>query len=146
MPSAQRTITIDRPVAEVFAFFADAENDPQWRPGVTEIKRDGPLVKGARYRQRIAGPGGRAIPADIEVTEYVPDELVAFRVIAGPVRPQGSYRFATGATGATGTDVTFALTAELTGLKKLLMGRPVQKSMDGEMAGLDKAKRVLESR
>ena len=143
MPSAQRTITIARPVAEVFGFFADAENDPQWRPGVTEIKRDGPLAKGARYHQRIAGPGGRAIPADIELTDYVPDELVAFQVTAGPVRPQGSYRFSAS---GTGTDVTFSLSAELTGLKKLLMSRPVQKSMDGEMAGLDKAKRLLESR
>lgn len=143
MPSAQRTITIDRPVAEVFAFFADAENDPQWRPGVTEIKREGPLVKGARYHQRIAGPGGRSIPADIELTDYVPDEFVAFKVVAGPVRPEGNYRFA--AT-AGGTEVTFALSAELTGLKKLLMTRPVQKSMDGEMTALDNAKRVLESR
>ena len=143
MPAAQRTIEINRPVAEVFAFLADAENDPQWRTAVKEIKRDGPLAVGARYHQRVAGPGGRPVPADIELTTYQPESAVAFRVIAGPVRPQGSYRFEPT---ADGTAVTFSLTAELTGVKKLLMSKPVQKSMDAEMANLDRAKQVVESR
>ena len=143
MPTAQRTITINRPVSDVFAFFADAENDPQWRSAVQEIKRNGPLAAGATYHQRVAGPGGRAIPADIELTDYQPEEFVGFKVIAGPVRPHGSYRFAPT---AAGTEVTFSLSAELTGIKKLLMSKPVQKSMDGEMANLDNAKRILETR
>ena len=33
MPHAQRTIVIARPPAEVYAFFADAENDKSWRSG-----------------------------------------------------------------------------------------------------------------
>jgi uncharacterized membrane protein len=142
MPNAQRTIVINRPVAEVFAFFADAENDPTWRPAVKEIKREGPLGAGARYRQRVAGPGGRAVSADIEVTVYEPESRVAFQVVTGPVRPTGEYRFL--ATDG-GTQVTFALDCQLGGVKKLLMSKPVQKSMDGEMANLDKAKALLES-
>lgn len=70
MPQTTRTIVIARPQAEVFAFFADAENDPQWRPTVAMIKRNGPLAVGVRYTQRIAGPGGRELPADIQVTTY----------------------------------------------------------------------------
>jgi uncharacterized protein YndB with AHSA1/START domain len=141
MPSAQRTVTINRPIADVFAFLADAENDPKWRPAVKEIKRVGPPGAGARYEQKVAGPGGRAIPADIEVTAFVPNERVAFRVTAGPVRPEGEYRFSSA---PAGTQVTFALTATLTGIKKLLMSKPVQKSMDSEMANLDTVKRLLE--
>ena len=143
MPQATRTIVIARPQAEVFAFFADAENDPQWRPGVKQIKREGPLAVGARYTQRIAGPGGRQIPADVEVTVYDPDVKVAFHGVAGPLRPEGSYTFAAA---DAGTSVTFSLSAELTGIKKLVMGAQVQKAMDAEMANLDKAKAILESR
>lgn len=142
MPHAERTIVIARPLPEVFAFFADGENDPRWRRAVKVMHREGPLAVGARYTQRIAGPGGRQIPADIEVTELSPDERVAFRGIAGPVRPRGSYAFKP-ADG--GTAVTFTLDAELTGIKKLVMAKPVGKSMDAEMANLDQAKVILES-
>jgi uncharacterized protein YndB with AHSA1/START domain len=142
MPHAQRTIVIARPPAEVYAFFADAENDTSWRPGVRLIHREGPLAVGTRYTQRIAGPGGRQVPADVEITALDPDTRVAFRGVAGPVRPEGDYSFAP-AEG--GTSVTFTLDAELTGVKKFLMAKPVQKSMDAEMANLDKAKTLLES-
>jgi hypothetical protein len=57
------------------------------------------------------------------------------------VRPTGEYRFA--GQGNT-TTVTFSLDAQLSGWKKLLMSRPVQKSMDGEMQALDRAKALLE--
>jgi uncharacterized protein YndB with AHSA1/START domain len=141
MPHAQRTIVIARPPADVYAFFADAENDTNWRPGVKLIRREGPLEVGTRYTQRIAGPGGREVPADVEITALDPDTRVAFRGVAGPVRPEGDYSFAP-AEG--GTSVTFTLDAELTGVKKFL-AKPVQKSMDAEMANLDKAKALLES-
>ena len=44
------------------------------------------------------------------------------------------------------TEVTFTLDAQLSGLKRLLMSNAVQKTMDAEVAGLDRAKSVLESR
>lgn len=65
MPQAKRTIVIGRPQPEVFAFFADGENDPKWRLAVKLMKREGPIVVGARYTQRVAGPGGRQVPADV---------------------------------------------------------------------------------
>lgn len=143
MPQAERSIVIRRPLSEVFAFFADPENDRQWRTGVKEISRQSGVGVGAVYRQRLAGPGGRPIPADIEITDYERDTRVGFRGIAGPVRPQGSYRFR--AMPGPETEVTFTLSAELAGLKKLVMRRPVQRAMDGEMANLDRAKQLLES-
>ena len=44
--ASSRSIVIHRPITEVFAFFADAENDPQWRSEVKEIKREGELGVG----------------------------------------------------------------------------------------------------
>ena len=41
--------------------------------------------------------------------------------------------------------MTFSLDAQLTGLRKLLMGSMVQKTMDSEVRNLDNAKRLLES-
>jgi len=142
MPEASRTIHIERSVEQVFAFFTDPTNDQKWRPHVIEIGAKGPIGIGTTIHQKVAGPGGRAIPADIEVTAYDSPAQYAFKVTTGPVRPLGEFRFTP--SGA-GTDVDFHLQAQLSGLKKLVMSRPVQKSMDGQMAGLDKAKAVLEN-
>lgn len=142
MPHATRTVVIAKPRAEVFAFLADGENDPGWRTGVISIRRDGPLGVGARYQQQTAGPFGRPIAADIEVTEYVPDTRVAFRAIAGPIRPVGAYDFS----GDNPTTITFTLDVALTGIKKALMASMVQKTMDRETAALDRAKTLLEAR
>jgi uncharacterized protein YndB with AHSA1/START domain len=143
VPHAERSVQVNRPPADVFAFFADSENDPQWRRHVKEISRNGPIGLGTTYRQRVAGPGGRAVPSDFEVTAYEPDTHLAFRVTAGPVRPVGDYSFRPV---AEGTEVTLSLSAQLSGVKKLLMSRSVQKAMESEVAGLDRAKQVLETR
>ena len=44
-----------------------------------------------------------------------------------------------------GTRLTFALQAELGGLKKLLMGGAVQKTMNAEVAATERLKEVLET-
>jgi hypothetical protein len=58
------------------------------------------------------------------------------------VRPVGDFRFST-VDG--GTKVEFTLSAELSGVKKLIMGDAVQRSMNAEVAALEKAKAFLES-
>ena len=142
MPSAQGSVVIHRPVEEVFSFVADGETAMKWRPGVLDVKRLSGKGVGAAYRQGVKGPGGRRIAADYEVTAFEPNRLIAFKAIAGPVRPSGEYRFESS---DGGTKVSFALNAELGGWKKLLMGRAVQSTMEAEVATLENLRRLLES-
>lgn len=141
MPSAQRSVVINR-----LSGMSSSSSPPGQRislaPHLKEVSTSGPVGVGSRVHQVVKGPGGRSIPADIEVTAYQPPKRYAFRVVAGPVRPTGEYRF-TG--GDETTTVSLSLDAQMSGLKKLLMSRAVQKSMDGEMHALDRAKAVLES-
>ena len=141
MPSAKHEVTIGRPVAEVFAFVADGLNAPSWRPGVLDIALVSGAGLGAVYKQGVKGPGGRRIDADYRITSYEPDRRLAFEAIAGPVRPTGQFDF-DAADGA--TRLTFALNAELGGIKKLLMGGAVQKTMDAEVAATEGLKQILE--
>jgi uncharacterized protein YndB with AHSA1/START domain len=141
MPNAQRTISINTTPEKAFAFFADPANDQRWRPHVKEISASGPARVGAQIHQVVEGPGGRGIAADIEITAYEPPTRYAFKVVAGPARPEGEFRITPT---AAGVDVSFSLKAELGGLKKFLLGGPVEGSMNGEMAALDTAKRLLE--
>jgi uncharacterized protein YndB with AHSA1/START domain len=141
MPSAQHSVVINRPVDEVFAFFTDPSNERTWRTQLKEAAAEGPVGVGSRVHQVVRGPAGRGIPADIEVTGFEPSARYASKVVTGPVRPVGEYRFASE---PGGTRVALSLAAELTGFKKLLLSRPVQRSMEGEVRALDRAKAVLE--
>jgi uncharacterized membrane protein len=141
MPSAERTISIRRPVDQVFRFLADGRTATQWRSGVLEVAKVSGDGLGAVYKQVVRGPGGRPIDADYEITAFEPDKLIAFRAIAGPVRPTGSFAFE--AMGDA-TILTFKLDAELGGWKKLVMSGPVQSTMAAEMAALDRLQELLE--
>lgn len=141
MPSAEHSVSILRPIGEVFAFVADGESAKRWRPGVLDVQHQSGEGLGAIYRQGVKGPGGRRIAADYEVTAFEPDRRIAFRAIAGPVRPTGEYRFSPE---GEGTRVSLALEATLAGWKRLVMGRAVQSTMDAEVHNLDTLKSLLE--
>lgn len=141
MPHAERTVTINAEIDQVFAFFTTPANDPTWRSGVKEMHAHGEPAVGSVVHRVIAGPMGRGINADIEITDYTPTSLYAFKAIGGPFRPVGSFTFKQ--VGG-GTQVTFKLGGEIRGLKKLMMAKPIQKTLDAEMAALKNAKKLLE--
>jgi uncharacterized membrane protein len=141
MPHAEHRVTIKRPAADVFAYLADGEKGTEWRSGIVDIKKVSGEGVGSQYKQSVRGPGGRAVAADYTITEFTPNSVLAFQATAGPVRPHGRYDLAE--SGGL-TSVTFSLDAELTGIKKLLMGGMVAKTMNTEVQALDKAKTILE--
>jgi uncharacterized membrane protein len=144
MPSSQRTITISRPIDEVFAFFADVTNDPKWRgSAVKEISVHGDMREGAHIHQKIAaGPFGAPVKADMDVVVYQPPTALGFQVTTGPLRPRVDFTLAP--VGAA-TEVTFSIDAPLSGVKNALMGKMAQQNMDHESAALDEAKKLLEA-
>jgi uncharacterized protein YndB with AHSA1/START domain len=142
MPHAESTITIERPIEDVFAYLADGTNNLRWRPSVLSIERTSAEADaGATYRQKLRGPGGRTIDGDYQITTYKPPELLEFNVTAGPARPAG--RFTLTADGPARTTVTFALDLQPTGLMRLMRGM-VAKTMQSEVSELPRLKADLE--
>lgn len=139
MAHAKGSITIERPVNEVFDFLADGMNNPRWRPSVIDIQ---PVSgKPATYKQGLKGPGGRRIDGDYEITESRKNELIRFQVIAGPARPTGTYQFE--ATGSS-TRLTFSLDYETKGFAKL-MDPMITATMRSEIGLLSNLKTYLEN-
>jgi|SRR5579859_2312425 len=142
MPHAENTVTIDRPIEDVFAYLADGTNNPRWRSGVVSIEPvPGKQGAGAAYRQKLRGPGGRSIDGDYRITTYQPPTLIEFEVTAGPARPTG--RFALTEAGPGRTTVTFSLDLRPTGLMRLMSGM-VDKTMRSEVGQLAALKADLE--
>lgn len=88
------SVTIRRPVGEVFAFASDYENDPLWRSGVEEMRYETPggLRVGARTREVIRIFGGRATTV-AEVVGFERDRNTAFESQGGPVPVWGRRTF-----------------------------------------------------
>ncbi len=142
MAGATYSVTVNRPIEAVFAFVADGEKCPQWRPGVLDIKHVSGAGVGSTYAQGVSGPMGRRVQADYEITVFDPSARLDFQTTSGPARPHGRYDLES-VNG--GTRLTFSLDVELTGIRKLLMNSAVQKTMDSEVRTLDNLKRVLET-
>jgi uncharacterized protein YndB with AHSA1/START domain len=142
MAHAQNAVTVNRPIADVFAFLADGLNNPQWRSGVLEIEQTSPQAgEGASYRQVLSGPGGRRIRGDYQITSFDPPHALTFTVTAGPARPTG--RFELTEDGPTQTTVTFTLDLQPTGLMRL-MNSMITKTMRAEVDQLNQLKQQLD--
>ncbi len=80
----ERSITINRPVAQVFAFVSNPENNKQWQPEVIEHKMvsEGPMALGSKMRH-VSKFMGRRIESNLDINEFVPNQKIAFHVTSG---------------------------------------------------------------
>ena len=142
MPHAEHTVTIARAQKDVFDYLAEGTNNREWRAGVLEISRASDAGgQGATYRQVLAGPGGRRIDGDYQVTVFDPPRRLEFQVTAGPARPTGVFELSENADQS--TRVRFSLDLSPAGLMKL-MTPMIARQMQREVAQLDNLKTILE--
>lgn len=74
------SISINRPIDEVFALWADVEGYPRWADPVVERRKltDGPVSVGTKFRAIDQWPG-RRVEFEMEITEFVPNERLGAR-------------------------------------------------------------------
>ncbi len=84
------SVTILRPVEDVFAVLTDVGQAAKWSRALEEqLITPGPLRVGSRRRAVVPGFGGRTMENEMELTELEPDRRLAMRGVAGfpfPVR------------------------------------------------------------
>jgi uncharacterized membrane protein len=84
-----RDLEVAAPVEAVFAFWSAFENLPRFLAPVKEVRR----LDSGRWRWVAEGPAGR-FEWDVEVTERVPNQALAWRSVAGaPVDHSGTLHF-----------------------------------------------------
>jgi uncharacterized membrane protein len=71
----QKSLFIEAPIEQVYAFWSRYENFPLFMSNVREVEDLG----GGRSRWSVSGPGGAPIEWDAVLTELVPGERIAWR-------------------------------------------------------------------
>lgn len=139
------SITIYRPVHEVFEFLADFPRMPSWQPEFAEMTpiSDGAPRAGYRYRYTRRLPVGTQ-RGTMEITTYEPDQQLGWRALPGSVLPRGSWTF-TPLDDGRATRVDEHFTAQVQGPLRLLT--PLLRRQFRRDVGKDlqTAKRILET-
>jgi uncharacterized protein YndB with AHSA1/START domain len=142
MVEASASITIERPVGEVFEYVTNTANDPAWHTDILEARKKsvGSIGIGTIWATRFK-PSMGISQADMEVIEFEPDRREVMRGEVGPMHPTLTYLFEP-ANG--GTRFTRRVQIRISGMMKLMapvVSFMTRKSNRGFLANL---KRVLE--
>ena len=82
----EESITINRPIEEVFAYVSDFRTTSQWQTGVVDVRLtpEGPVGVGTRATF-VRVFLGRRLEMAVEMVEYQPPTKQAFKTISGPM-------------------------------------------------------------
>jgi uncharacterized membrane protein len=99
----EQSVTVDRPAAELFRFWRNFENLPQFMQHLETVK-----CEGDRSHWVAKGPAGSRVHWDAQIINEEPEHLIAWRSVEGAdVDNAGSVRFIDNGRG--GTDVRVVL-------------------------------------
>jgi hypothetical protein len=141
MASFENTVTIRRPVAEVFAFLADFENVPAWNYAIVETRKvsPGPVGVGTTYRQ-VRSVTSRS-EEDFEVTVFEPASRLEVQGQLGPFRARLRYTLEPV---ADGTRLTNAVQLQGPGLLSMVVPLATSRVKRAVAANLDTLRELLE--
>lgn len=141
------SVTIDRPVEEVFAVLTDPTRSPEWSKHSIrgELLTDGPPRVGSRRRTVVKGFGGIGTMESVfEVTEIDPLRAVALKQVSATWGGTGATRYTfTPVDG--GTRVDWAWELNPAGVMKVIMGPMLPVTRRMFQSDLENLKALMES-
>ena len=88
--NVEESVTINRPVEELYRFWRNLENLPHFMQHLVSVER----ISDTLSRWRAKGPGGRTVEWSAEIINEVPNQLIGWRSIDGSeVTTAGSVHF-----------------------------------------------------
>ncbi|MFL5944750.1 MAG: SRPBCC family protein [Gaiellaceae bacterium] len=131
-------VTIDRPVADVFAYVSDVRNLPQWQQSADAAEW---IEEGKRFSERRSFLG-RTAQLELEVTAREENRRFDVRSVSGPVRFEIRHSFADA---GDGTRLSVTADAKITGALRL-PARMAQGQAERQFkSDLQRLKKILET-
>jgi uncharacterized membrane protein len=131
----QKTITIGAPVSTVFDFWSNFENFPRFMTHVREVSAS--AIEGQSH-WTVAGPAGIPVEFDAVVTEFVPNQVIAWKTLEGaPVAHAGIIHFEPDSVHGTRVHIRFSYNPPAGALGHAvaaLLGEDPKAMMDDDLA------------
>ena len=95
MATVEVSVTIRRPLADVYRVLTTPELTPRWSSNAVDeqMTTAGPLRVGSRRRATVRRPGGGTTQNEIEVTELEPDRRIAVSSVKAPAPFTSAWTF-----------------------------------------------------
>jgi uncharacterized protein YndB with AHSA1/START domain len=142
----EAAVEIDRPVAEVFAFLADGENDPKFSPRVLQIAKttDGSTAVGTVYASTVKD-AGITTKREFRITEFEPAAKIRWAETSKNLvtAREGGYDFAATPDGKTQLRVFNVLEGH--GFGKLIAGFALSAARKDASAFAQRIKKAVEA-
>lgn len=139
------TVTIDRPIEEVFAFLVEGENDKRFSPRVLEIAKvtDGPPGVGTVFASTVKDAGVKT-KREFELTAVEPPSRIRWKELskAPIVVPEGGYDMVPA---GQRTELSFYNELEGRGFGKVLLPLAARAADRGADDFVDSIKRAIEA-
>jgi uncharacterized protein YndB with AHSA1/START domain len=91
MISAEHTVDIHRPIADVFEFVSDQTNEPSWHTDVLKVSPEEPLRLGSTVTWLVKFMGENEYVS--EVTSFEPQRRIELTAREGPLKPILTHTF-----------------------------------------------------
>ncbi len=141
MASVSSSVTINQPVAKVFANVTSVESLKAWQPGILDAKVTpaGPIAVGSIYHYTTEVMG-RKMETQTQVSQYEQNSKWAFKTIGVP-RPVETVYLFEAAGNATKMTISMELSGGYPAAAEAMVKQQMQKSLDEQG---QKIKQVLE--
>jgi ligand-binding SRPBCC domain-containing protein len=144
MLTMETTLVVNRPITEVWTYFEDPTNVPEWQGSVAEMHKntDGPVGVGTRMTE-VRNFLGKRMESTLEVTGYEPERKFDLQVIKGPIpfKIRHDFEPVDG-----GTRISFKGEGETGGFFKLAGPMVKRQAQKQSKADFERLKQILESR
>ena len=141
MIKVEKSVQIDKPVNEVFAYVTSYEHVTKWQGGVEAVEPEGDNAVGGKYTE-VRKFLGREMKTTLEIIEFEQNAKWAAKALTGPVPYEATTTFES-ANG--GTKITTRVEAEPSGFFKMAQGA-VQSQLDKSLEDdMQRLKEILEA-
>jgi len=141
MISVEKSVQINKPVAEVFAYVTNYDHVTKWQGGVEAVEPEGDNAVGGKYTE-VRKFLGREMKTTLEVTAFEQNAKWAAKALTGPVPYEATTTFQA-VNG--GTKIFTRVEAEPSGFFKVAQGA-VQSQLDKSLEeDLQRLKEILEA-